>query len=67
MQNYVNNHLQNHLNRRLILQSAAAGLTVLAAGCATSAKDGRPRVVVIGGGWGVWVQHALWQKVTKWR
>ncbi|MBK6366638.1 MAG: NAD(P)/FAD-dependent oxidoreductase [Polaromonas sp.] len=52
MQNYVNNHLQNHLNRRLILQSAAAGLTVLAAGCATSAKDGRPRVVVIGGGWG---------------
>lgn len=38
--------------RRRLLQSAAAGLAVLAAGCATSTGDKRPRVVVVGGGWG---------------
>jgi sulfide dehydrogenase [flavocytochrome c] flavoprotein chain len=38
--------------RRLVLQAGAAGLAVLASGCATSLNDSRPRVVVVGGGWG---------------
>ena len=38
-------------SRRRILQAGMAGLGTLAAGCATT-TDVRPRVVVIGGGWG---------------
>lgn len=38
--------------RRLVLQAGATGLTVLAAGCSTSAGSTKPRVVVVGGGWG---------------
>ena len=43
---------QTHLTRRLILQAGAAGLTALSAGCATSISGAKPRVVVVGGGWG---------------
>jgi len=42
----------HHPGRRLVLQAGAAGLTVLATGCATSIGESRPRVVVVGGGWG---------------
>lgn len=41
-----------HPTRRLLLQASAVGLTVLATGCATSGSGAKPRVVVIGGGWG---------------
>ncbi len=44
--------LSHQAGRRLVLQAGAAGLTVLATGCATSVSDTRPRVVVVGGGWG---------------
>ena len=40
------------LNRRLVLQSTALGLTGLAAGCASVASPPKARVVVVGGGWG---------------
>ena len=43
---------QTHPTRRLILQAGAAGLTALSAGCATSISGAKPRVVVVGGGWG---------------
>ena len=38
--------------RRHVLQAAAAGVAVLATGCASIGAATRPRVVVVGGGWG---------------
>jgi sulfide dehydrogenase [flavocytochrome c] flavoprotein chain len=38
--------------RRHILQGAAAGLALLATGCASTTGAAKPRVVVVGGGWG---------------
>lgn len=38
--------------RRFVLQTAAAGAAILATACAAPSKDNRPRVVVVGGGWG---------------
>jgi len=38
--------------RRHLLQAAAVGATVLATGCAAISTGARPRVVVVGGGWG---------------
>lgn len=40
-----------HPTRRRILQAGAVGLSAIAAGCA-SVTGSRPRVVVVGGGWG---------------
>ncbi|MCB2016485.1 MAG: NAD(P)/FAD-dependent oxidoreductase [Hydrogenophaga sp.] len=39
-------------NRRHVLQATAAGVAVLASGCAAIGGNARPRVVVVGGGWG---------------
>lgn len=41
-----------HPNRRLVLQASAAGVAVLATGCASIGASARPQVVVVGGGWG---------------
>ncbi len=41
-----------HPNRRLVLQASAVGLTALATGCASTGGGSKPRVVVIGAGWG---------------
>ncbi len=38
--------------RRLVLQAGAAGLAALSAGCASTLTAAKPRVVVVGGGWG---------------
>lgn len=38
--------------RRQILQATAAGVAVLATGCASVSSSAKPRVVVVGGGWG---------------
>ena len=38
--------------RREILQASAAGLAVFVAGCASVPTGAKPRVVVVGGGWG---------------
>ena len=38
--------------RRQILQATAAGVAVLATGCASVSTSAKPRVVVVGGGWG---------------
>lgn len=38
--------------RRLILQAGAAGLAALSAGCASTLQAAKPRVVVVGAGWG---------------
>lgn len=39
-------------NRRHLLQATAAGVAVLATGCAAIGGSARPQVVVVGGGWG---------------
>lgn len=39
-------------SRRHLLQATVAGVTVLATGCAAIGSSARPRVVVVGGGWG---------------
>lgn len=39
-------------NRRHLLQATAAGVVVLASGCANVGGQARPQVVVVGGGWG---------------
>lgn len=39
-------------NRRHLLQATAAGVAVLATGCAAIGGNAKPRVVVVGGGWG---------------
>lgn len=38
--------------RRQLLQATAMGVAVLASGCAAVATSAKPRVVVVGGGWG---------------
>ena len=38
--------------RRQLLQAAALGVAVLSTGCASVSTAARPRVVVVGGGWG---------------
>ncbi len=38
--------------RRLVLQAAAAGAVALTAGCASTSTAAKPRVVVVGAGWG---------------
>lgn len=38
--------------RRLVLQATAAGVAALATGCAAIGSSAKPRVVVVGGGWG---------------
>jgi NADH dehydrogenase FAD-containing subunit len=38
--------------RRQVLQAGAVGLAVLATGCASVSSSAKPRVVVVGGGWG---------------
>ncbi len=38
--------------RRQVLQAGGLGLAALASGCATPIGTARPRVVVVGGGWG---------------
>ena len=38
--------------RRVLLQGTALGLAALATGCATVGGAAKPRVVVVGGGWG---------------
>jgi sulfide dehydrogenase [flavocytochrome c] flavoprotein subunit len=40
------------ISRRRALQAGLAGSAALVAGCATSPAPARPRVVVVGGGWG---------------
>ena len=42
----------SHPNRRHLLQATAAGVAVLASGCASIGGQARPQVVVVGGGWG---------------
>lgn len=39
-------------SRRHVLQGSAAGLALLATGCATPIGGAKPSVVVVGGGWG---------------
>jgi len=39
-------------SRRQILQATAMGVAVLASGCAAVSSAAKPRVVVVGGGWG---------------
>jgi len=39
-------------SRRHLLQATAAGVAVLATGCAAIGGNAKPRVVVVGGGWG---------------
>ena len=40
------------ISRRRALQAGLAGSAALVAGCATSPSPAKPRVVVVGGGWG---------------
>lgn len=40
------------ISRRRALQAGLAGTAALVAGCATAPTPARPRVVVVGGGWG---------------
>ncbi len=40
------------VRRRQLLQSTAMGVVVLASGCASLSSASKPRVVVVGGGWG---------------
>lgn len=44
--------LRTYPTRRQALATAAIGLSALAAGCATPLAGAKPRVVVVGGGWG---------------
>ena len=48
----MQNPVTTHPNRRHLLQATAAGVAVLASGCASIGGQARPQVVVVGGGWG---------------
>lgn len=41
-----------HPQRRQVLQATAAGVVLLASGCASIGGSAKPQVVVVGGGWG---------------
>lgn len=45
-------HSINPWSRRRVLGAGLAGTAVAVAGCASPAGSGKPRVVVVGGGWG---------------